>query len=181
MQKGSSIGSVFTFILVCLVIVAGIYFVTHKKETAVTATDTTTSDVATSEENKTAPEEKKNTASTTTMEDTTKLAITVTKEGTGPVVTKGQLVTVNYTGSLLNGTVFDSNVDPTFGHVAPFSFTVGVGQVIRGWDQGIVGMKIGEKAHLVIPADLAYGAQSPSPLIPANSVLVFDVEIIAAK
>jgi FKBP-type peptidyl-prolyl cis-trans isomerase len=70
-------------------------------------------------------------------------------------------------------------VDPKFNHVEPFSFMLGAGMVIKGWDEGVLGMKVGEKRHLVIPAELAYGSRSPSPLIPANSVLEFDVEMVA--
>ncbi len=111
----------------------------------------------------------------------TKLTITTTHEGTGPGVTAGQTISANYTGKLQNGTVFDSNVDPKFGHVQPLTFQVGVGMVIKGWDQGLLGMKVGEKRHIEIPADLAYGAGSPSPLIPASSALIFDVELLSIK
>lgn len=111
--------------------------------------------------------------------DITTLSIQVLKEGTGDVVSKnGDTLTMNYTGSLLNGTKFDSNVDPAFGHVRPFDFVIGKGMVIRGWEEGLLGMKVGEKRLLTIPAAMAYGSQSPSPLIPANSALVFEVELL---
>ena len=70
----------------------------------------------------------------------------------------GDTVAMNYTGDLADGTVFDSNVDPKFGHVKPFVFTLGAGQVITGWDKGIVGMKVGEKKTLVYPPADGYGA-----------------------
>lgn len=113
--------------------------------------------------------------------EVTELIIKTTKEGTGAVAVAGQRVAVYYTGRLLDGTVFDSNVDPKFNHPQAFTFSLGAGEVIRGWDLGVAGMKVGEKRTLTIPAALAYGAQSPSPLIPANSVLVFDVELLATK
>ena len=76
----------------------------------------------------------------------------------GTVAKTGDTVAMNYTGRLADGTVFDSNVDPKFDHVQPFVFTLGAGQVIPGWDKGIVGMKVGEKKTLVIPPADAYGA-----------------------
>lgn len=102
----------------------------------------------------------------------------MTKQGTGEQAKAGQKVSVNYTGMLLNGEKFDSNVDPEFQHVQPFEFMLGAGSVIKGWDEGIALLKKGGKATLYIPSTLAYGKNSPSPKIPANSVLVFDVELV---
>ena len=90
----------------------------------------------------------------------------------------GDMVTVNYTGKLTNGTVFDSNVDPKFGHVQPFQFNLGAGQVIVGWDKGIVGMKVGDKKTLVIPPEEGYGATGAGGVIPPNATLTFDVEVL---
>lgn len=115
----------------------------------------------------------------TTREDG--LAITIEHAGSGAAAKKGDTLSMNYTGSLENGTVFDSNVDPKFGHVQPFEFHLGAGEVIKGWDEGLVGMQVGEKRKLVIPAAMAYGSYSPSPLIPANSNLVFEVELLGIK
>ena len=89
------------------------------------------------------------------------------------VAQAGDVVTLNYTGTLSDGTKFDSSYD----HGEPFSFTLGAGEVIKGWDDGIVGMKVGEKKHLVIPPEMGYGAQAIGP-IPANSTLMFDVELV---
>lgn len=97
------------------------------------------------------------------------------------IAKKGDTVAMNYTGRLQNGTIFDSNVDPKFNHVQPFIFTLGGGQVIAGWDKGIVGMKIGEKKTLTIPPADAYGANGIPGTIPPNSTLVFDVELLAIK
>ncbi len=95
------------------------------------------------------------------------------------VAKTGDTVSMNYTGKLQNGTVFDSNVDPKFQHVEPFVFPLGAGRVIAGWDKGIVGMKVGEKKTLTIsPAD-GYGASGIPGVIPPNSTLIFDVELVS--
>jgi FKBP-type peptidyl-prolyl cis-trans isomerase len=112
----------------------------------------------------------------TTMKDNMK--IEVTKEGTGPAITNGQTAVMLYTGKLDNGTVFDSTAN--HGN-QPFSFTLGAGQVIKGWDEGIVGMKVGEARTLIIPAALAYGAAGYPPVIPANATLTFDVTLVGIK
>lgn len=97
--------------------------------------------------------------------------------GTGAEAIAGKSVTVHYTGRLQDGTKFDSSVD----RGQPFTFTLGAGQVISGWDEGIAGMKVGGKRKLVIPPDLAYGAQGYPPVIPANATLMFDVELLDVK
>jgi len=93
------------------------------------------------------------------------------------VAKAGDTVAMNYTGRLEDGTVFDSNVDPKFEHVQPFTFTLGAGQVIAGWDKGIVGMKVGEKKTLTISPEDGYGARGQGP-IPPNATLIFDVELL---
>ncbi|MEI8130675.1 MAG: FKBP-type peptidyl-prolyl cis-trans isomerase [bacterium] len=130
----------------------------------------------------------KSTSSGTSMQQTgatqqtaVGLQVTTVKEGTGVGAVKGDSVTVNYTGMLDNGTVFDSNVDPKFSHVQPFTFNLGAGMVIQGWDQGVLGMKVGEKRHLVIPANLAYGDRGAGALIPPGATLTFDVEVVSIK
>lgn len=105
----------------------------------------------------------------------------MTSEGSGEMPKQGQSVTVNYTGMLLDGTKFDSNVDPQFQHVEPFSFVLGQGQVIPGWDEGVALMKKGGKATLYIPSTLAYGPEGRAPKIPANAILVFEVEVTGIK
>ena len=101
----------------------------------------------------------------------------IDKPGTGPKAAAGQNVTMEYTGTTIDGTKFDSNVDPQFQHVQPFTFMLGAHQVIAGWDEGIALMNKGAKGTLYIPSPMAYGAQSPSPAIKPNSVLIFDVEV----
>lgn len=94
--------------------------------------------------------------------------------GKGASPTKGKQVKVHYTGTLENGTKFDSSVD----RKEPFGFIIGVGQVIKGWDEGVMSMKVGGKRKLVIPANLGYGARGAGGVIPANATLLFDVELL---
>lgn len=101
----------------------------------------------------------------------------VDKPGSGPNAMPGQYVTMNYTGTTLDGKKFDSNQDPQFSHVEPFPFTLGQHQVIAGWDEGIALMNKGAKGRLFIPSSLAYGPQDRSPSFGPNAVLVFDVEV----
>ncbi|MBS1993488.1 MAG: FKBP-type peptidyl-prolyl cis-trans isomerase [Cyanobacteria bacterium SZAS LIN-2] len=100
---------------------------------------------------------------------------TVKGEGARPTV--GQTVIVHYTGWLTNGQKFDSSLD----RGQPFDFKLGAGQVIKGWDEGVKGMHIGGKRHLVIPPQLGYGAKGAGDSIPGNATLVFDVELLGVK
>ncbi len=99
------------------------------------------------------------------------------KVGTGAVAQSGQHVKVDYTGWLTNGKKFDSSVGT--GH--PFEFMLGASQVIKGWDEGVAGMKVGGKRQLRIPPDLAYGAKGYPGAIPPNSTLIFDVQLLDVK
>lgn len=105
----------------------------------------------------------------------------ITRKGEGANAEKGKQVSVNYTGMLMNGEKFDSNVDPQFGHVQPFEFTLGMGNVIRGWDEGIALLNKGAKATLYIPSNLAYGQRQQGPKIGPNSILIFEVELMDIK
>lgn len=100
------------------------------------------------------------------------------QEGTGEQPKSGQKVTVNYTGVNMMGETFDSNVDPKFNHVQPFQFDLGMRNVIVGWDEGIALLRKGAKATLYIPSGMAYGPNARGPQIPANAVLIFDVELV---
>jgi len=99
------------------------------------------------------------------------------KVGTGAVAQSGKHVKVDYTGWLTNGKKFDSSV----GTGKPFDFMLGASQVIKGWDEGVAGMKVGGKRQLRIPPDLAYGAAGYPPVIPANSTLIFDVQLVDVR
>lgn len=96
--------------------------------------------------------------------------------GTGTEAVAGKHIVVNYKGTLMDGTIFDSS----YSRGVPFDFDLGAGQVIAGWEQGFAGMKVGGKRKLIIPADLAYGERAIGP-IPANSTLIFEVELLEVK
>ena len=97
--------------------------------------------------------------------------------GTGQEAKAGQTATVHYTGWLVDGKKFDSSVDRN----EPFSFRLGGGQVIKGWDEGVAGMKVGGKRKLTIPPQLGYGARGAGGVIPANATLTFEVELLGVK
>lgn len=121
------------------------------------------------------------TATTTMSTETTPITQLMMQDevvGTGAAAAAGDSVTVNYIGSLTNGIVFDASANHG---TAGFTFNLGAGQVIKGWDQGIVGMKEGGKRKLLIPADLAYGSQAVGNVIPANSALIFEVELLKVE
>lgn len=108
--------------------------------------------------------------------DTKGLIITDVVEGTGAVAEKGKTLSMQYKGTLEDGTEFDSS----YKRNQPFEFTLGAGQVIKGWDEGIVGMKVGGKRKLVIPAEMGYGEYGQGP-IPPNATLIFEVELVDVK
>jgi FKBP-type peptidyl-prolyl cis-trans isomerase len=118
------------------------------------------------------------------MDNITSLQITDSKVGAGAVATSGKTVSVHYTGWLYDpkaadkhGKKFDSSRD----HGESFSFKLGGGQVIRGWDQGVAGMKVGGARTLVIPSELGYGSRGAGGAIPPNATLLFDVELLEVK
>ncbi len=129
----------------------------HKK----TSTTTTTT---TSEE----------TSSTKAQTSASGLKIEDVKKGTGKTAKSGDTVSVHYKGTLTDGTKFDSSYD----RGQPFSFHLGAGEVIKGWDEGVKGMQIGGKRKLTIPADMGYGARGAGKVIPPNATLLFDVELL---
>jgi FKBP-type peptidyl-prolyl cis-trans isomerase len=97
--------------------------------------------------------------------------------GTGAAAEVGKTVSVHYTGTLPDGSKFDSSLD----RGRPFEFTLGQGRVIQGWEQGVSGMKVGGKRKLVIPPDLGYGARGFPPVIPANATLHFEIELLGVR
>ena len=118
------------------------------------------------------------------MDNITSLQVTDGKVGTGAAASAGKTVSVHYTGWLYDakaadrhGKKFDSSKD----HGEPFSFKLGAGQVIRGWDQGVAGMKIGGTRTLIIPSDLGYGARGAGGRIPPNATLIFEVGLLGVR
>jgi FKBP-type peptidyl-prolyl cis-trans isomerase len=114
------------------------------------------------------------------------LAYVIQTKGSGALPTSGQTLTVNYSGFLMNsngtqGTEFDSNTDSSFGHVTPFTFKLGAGQVIPGWDEAFALLPVGTTAQLIIPSALGYGTSGSGSTIPPNSILIFNVTLISAN
>jgi len=172
MEKETKKGNVFFYVfvgIVVLILLAVIYTNYNPQLAEKMKNEQNTFEINNQEENNM----DQNNINGTTTEETS-------KEQTEGVVKNGDIVSVHYTGTLENGTKFDSSLD----RGQPFEFTVGAGMVIKGWDQGLLGMKVGEKKKLVLPPELAYGSQAiPGPggsiLIPANSTLIFDIELIS--
>jgi FKBP-type peptidyl-prolyl cis-trans isomerase len=160
-QKGN-MSVIVSLVIVVVFVGVVVYILMHKSE-------------------KVNPLEGINTNQEQTTENTNTTEPTNTSQNNMDKISKnGDVLVMNYTGRLTDGTVFDSNVDPKFKHVEPFKFTLGAGQVIKGWDEGLVGMKVGEKKTLTITPDKGYGAQAVGP-IPANSTLIFDVEVVGIE
>jgi peptidylprolyl isomerase len=164
-------------LVVVIIVLSSIYFVSSPSEAPVSLSDTPTSEQT--EEQQEARES--NDATTTETEDTpmtdiTKFNLITSQEGTGAAAKAGDTITVHYTGTLLDGTKFDSSLD----RGTPFSFQLGAGMVIAGWDQGLIGTKVGQKLRLEIPSEMAYGDRAVS-IIPANSGLIFEVEVLEIK
>jgi FKBP-type peptidyl-prolyl cis-trans isomerase len=125
--------------------------------------------------NNQAPASTGTTATEVTMQDG--LKYTDEQVGTGAVATAGKTAVVHYTGWLLDGTKFDSSRDRNH----PFSFPLGAGQVIKGWDEGVAGLKVGGKRTLIVPPALGYGARGAGGVIPPNATLKFDVELLDVR
>ncbi len=158
---------IFSFVILIAVVAVGIWLFARKNETVNNANLNNTLATPTL-------------ASTPTPSESNQpqsLQVQDLRMGTGTVAKAGQVITVNYVGTLADGTKFDSSYD----RKQPFSFILGGGMVIKGWDMGLVGMKVGGKRKLIIPPDLAYGQEGRPPVIPANSTLIFEVELLAVQ
>jgi FKBP-type peptidyl-prolyl cis-trans isomerase len=112
-----------------------------------------------------------------TQQATGQLEMKDIEMGNGAVAEAGKKVSVHYTGTLMDGTKFDSSRDRN----RPFDFTLGAGEVIKGWDEGVKGMKVGGKRELVIPPDMGYGERGAGGVIPPNATLKFEVELLSVK
>jgi FKBP-type peptidyl-prolyl cis-trans isomerase len=123
----------------------------------------------------TSPTSSRPTATEVTMQDG--LKYTDDQVGTGAVATTGKTAVVHYTGWLMDGTKFDSSRDRN----QPFTFPLGAGQVIKGWDEGVAGMKVGGKRTLIVPPTLGYGARGAGNVIPPNATLKFEVELLDVR
>ncbi|HOS88185.1 MAG TPA: FKBP-type peptidyl-prolyl cis-trans isomerase [Candidatus Pacearchaeota archaeon] len=109
------------------------------------------------------------------FDNQSKMKIEILKQGSGVEVKSGDILTVNYTGTFIDGTKFDSSFNPGR---EPFIFKLGAGQVIKGWDEGLVGMKIGEQRRLTIPPEMGYGSAGVPGAIPPNATLIFVVDLL---
>jgi FKBP-type peptidyl-prolyl cis-trans isomerase len=150
-------------------------------ETAAPLADATAPAEGTTVEGEAAPAEGETAAGDTGAEEAPMIVTTPSglkyedvKVGDGAEAKAGDIVRVHYTGTLEDGTKFDSSVD----RGVPFEFPLGAGKVIKGWDEGVAGMKVGGKRKLTIPSDLGYGPHGHPPVIPPNATLIFDVELL---
>jgi FKBP-type peptidyl-prolyl cis-trans isomerase len=162
-----------------ILIIAGLVLISSKKEAPTSetkATEVKQSEPVAKPEVKTEPQQ---TVNNSNPNNSMELKIETTQKGSGErVVKNGDTISVQYTGKLTNGTKFDSSLDHGG---TPFTFTVGAGQVIKGWDQGFLGAQVGEKRTLTIPPSLGYGATGAGNVIPPNATLVFEVELVSIK
>lgn len=155
--------TIISLLVVGLIVVAGLYLYRHKKM------DQGQNNIQQAQTQPTAQQGQPASVSELKKEDI--------KVGSGAEAVSGKMVSVHYTGWLTDGKKFDSSVD----RGQPFTFTLGAGQVIRGWDEGVAGMKVGGKRKLTIPPAMAYGDAGAGGVIPPNATLVFDVELLDVK
>lgn len=170
------------FVLLAIVAAIGLIRQPSDDELLLGTPATEEGSIVTSQYDTTAPADPADTSSSTTNSSSTtmndKLDIKTTKQGTGPEIANGQTAMVQYEGKLADGTVFDS----TAKHGGtPFEFPLGAGMVIKGWDEGVLGMKVGETRILTIPPALGYGPQGYPPIIPQNATLTFTVTLEGIK
>lgn len=157
----------FAVVIVVIAVVVGVFFLNRSKKSAEKELEASQPSIQ---------EEVKKEATKMSVETNSGLRIEDLKVGIGAEAKAGNTISVHYTGILVDGKKFDSSLD----RGEPLSFTLGVGQVIKGWDEGVAGMKVGGKRKLTIPSELAYGARAIGS-IPPNSTLIFEVELLGIK
>jgi FKBP-type peptidyl-prolyl cis-trans isomerase len=167
--------SIIISVIVIILIVVGIYFLIQPSKTASQNQNVNQQPQKVIEQN----QDQQSVGADSTNFDIQGMKVEILKQGTGDGAKVGDNIAVNYTGTLLDGTKFDSSVDPSFGHVAPFPYTLGQNRVIKGWELGLLGMKVGEKRKLTIPPELAYGPQGANGVIPPNATLVFEIDMVS--
>ena len=164
------------FLVFVLVVGGGIWWARSGQKPVATvpeSTETQNSDPLLSEEKK----DEKSVITTSNKKTINGMTIETTKEGEGEAITNGKTAVVDYVGKLADGTVFDASAR----HGQPFAFPLGAGMVIKGWEQGVLGMKVGETRILTIPPELGYGATGAGGVIPPNATLIFEVTLQAIK
>lgn len=163
-------------LIVIIIVLSAIYLFSTRSEAPVSLSDTPSESGEQVQQNNSQDSPTTNEQEPTPMTDITQLKKVTSVEGSGEAAQAGDTITVHYTGTLLDGTKFDSSLD----RGTPFSFQLGAGMVIAGWDQGLIGTKVGQKLRLEIPSEMAYGDRAVS-VIPANSDLIFEVEVLDIK
>jgi FKBP-type peptidyl-prolyl cis-trans isomerase len=164
------------FMLVCVVVLV-LAQVGSKQDSAIAANITTTAPAPTSLTENNILIASNTMSEANVVTNPSGLKYVEVEEGTGATPESGQTVVVHYTGTLEDGTKFDSSRDRN----QPFSFKIGVGQVIQGWDEGLSTMKVGGRRQLIIPSELGYGSRGAGGVIPPNATLLFDVELLDIK
>jgi len=165
---------IITIVIILIIVAGGVYFLMRPKTEVVPVQTPTeiTETQSTQQQEQTQEQTKPQTSTSYYIKG---MKVEIIKEGSGETAKSGDLVTVNYTGTLTNGTKFDSSINPGR---EPFQFTLGQNKVIQGWELGVLGMKIGEKRKLTIPPELGYGSQAVGGVIPANSTLIFEIDLL---
>jgi len=152
--------SITILIIILILIAVGVYFLFFQKAEPQTSTASLS--------------ENQNQQSAPTSYNIQGMKVETLQQGSGVAAKSGDTVTVNYVGTLQDGTKFDSSID----RGQPFQFTLGQNSVIQGWELGVVGMKVGEKRRLTIPPELGYGSQGAGGVIPPNAILIFEIDLL---